>query len=237
MTKWSKAHPHIDCALVARADMILNEVTQFVLQHPRKGPKIDPREQALRSAVVANPRSPYALHDLAAYMGDKEMRGAHKALRQFRRNAHQRGKIFFQSLRMWLLTPFRTSSPQPTEGSARRHLPHFCGDPLAPCQTWSGANVRWICPETAACHAGEEEARSYYTIFSTPFPRTRCIHNHHPPFLTSIKILQNSLDRQAVFWGMTINRDVKGVHACWMDTPQQMDEILAQKNLMAQKQS
>ena len=62
-------------------------------------------------------------------MGDKEMRGAHKALRQFQRNAHHRGKKFFQSLRMWLLTPFCTSSPQPTEGSARRHLPHFCGDP------------------------------------------------------------------------------------------------------------
>ena len=129
MTKLSKAHPHTDCAPVARADMILNEITQFVIQHPRKEPEIDPWEQALRSAVIANPRSPYALHDWAAYMGDKEMRGAHKALRQFRRNAHHRGKNFFQSLRTWLLTPFRTSSPQPTEGSARRHLPHFPSDP------------------------------------------------------------------------------------------------------------
>ena len=95
MTKWSKAHPHTDCAPVARADMILNEITQFVIQHPRKEPETDPREQALRSAIIANPRSPYALHDWAAYMGDKEMRGAHKALRQFRRNAHHRGKNFF----------------------------------------------------------------------------------------------------------------------------------------------
>ena len=86
-------------------------------------------ESELYPQLSANPRSPYALHDWAAYMGDKEMRGAHKALRQFRRNAHHRGKIFFQSLRMWLLTPFRTSSPQPTEGSARRHLTHFFGDP------------------------------------------------------------------------------------------------------------
>ena len=62
-------------------------------------------------------------------MWDKEMRDAHKALRQFRKNAHHRGKIFFQSLKMLLLTPFCTSSPQPTEGSARRHLPHFSGDP------------------------------------------------------------------------------------------------------------
>ena len=36
-----------------------------------------------------------------------------QALRHFRRNAHQRGKNFFQSLRMWLLTAFRTTSPQP----------------------------------------------------------------------------------------------------------------------------
>ena len=80
MTKWSKAHPHTDCAPVARADMTLNEITQFVIRHPREERVIDPREQALRSAVIANPRSPYTLHDWAAYMGDKEMRGAHKAL-------------------------------------------------------------------------------------------------------------------------------------------------------------
>ena len=42
MTSWSKAHPHTDCAPVAMADMILNEITQFVLQHPRKEPEIDP---------------------------------------------------------------------------------------------------------------------------------------------------------------------------------------------------
>ena len=122
-------HPHTACAPVAVADIILNKITQFVVQYPRKEPEIDPREQALCSAVIANPRSPYTLHDWAAYMGDKEMRDAHKALRQFRRNAHHRGKSFLQSLRMWLLTPFRTSSPQPTEGSAWRHLPHFFGDP------------------------------------------------------------------------------------------------------------
>ena len=63
MTKWSKAHPHTDCVPVARADVILHENTQFVLQHPRKEPEIDPREQALRNAVITNPRSPYALHD------------------------------------------------------------------------------------------------------------------------------------------------------------------------------
>ena len=62
-------------------------------------------------------------------MGDKEMRDAHKALRWFRPNAHHRGENFFQSLQMWLLTTFRISSPQPTEGSARRHLHHFSGDP------------------------------------------------------------------------------------------------------------
>ena len=126
MTKWSKAHPHTDCALVARADRILNEIAQFVPQYPRKELEIDPWEQAVRSA---NPRSPYTLHDWVAYMGDKEMRGAHKALRQFRRNAHHQGKSFFQSLRIWLLTPFRTSSPQPTEGSTRWHLPHFSREP------------------------------------------------------------------------------------------------------------
>ena len=129
MTKWSKAHPHTDCAPVARANMILTEITQFVLQHPRKEPEIDPIEQALCSVVISNPRSPYTLHDWAAYMGDKETRGAHKALRQFGRNAHHRGKFFFQLLRMWVLTPFCTSNPQPTEGSARRHLPHFSGEP------------------------------------------------------------------------------------------------------------
>ena len=130
MTKWSKAHPHTNCAPIARADMILNEITHFVQKHPRKEREIDPWEQALRGAVIANPRSPYALHDWAAYMGDKEMRGADKALRQLLRNAHHRGKYFFQSLRMWLLTPFRTSCPQHTEGCARRRLPHFSSDPL-----------------------------------------------------------------------------------------------------------
>ena len=63
--------------------MILNEITQLVIQHPRKELEIDPRERALRSAVIANPRSPYTLDDWAAYMGDKEMRGTHKAIQQF----------------------------------------------------------------------------------------------------------------------------------------------------------
>ena len=111
MTIWSKAHRYTDCAPVARAGMIRNEITPFVIQHPRKEPEIDPREQALHSAIILNPRSPYALHDWAAYMGDKEMRGTHKALQRFRRNAHHRGKNFFRSLQMWLLNPFSYFQP------------------------------------------------------------------------------------------------------------------------------
>ena len=42
MTQWSKAHPHTDCAPVARADMILNEIMQFVIQHPRKNLRSTP---------------------------------------------------------------------------------------------------------------------------------------------------------------------------------------------------
>ena len=99
-TKWSKAHPHTDITPVATVDMILNEIMQFVLQHSRKEAEIDPCEQALCSVVIANPRSPYALHDWATHMGDKEMRRTHKASRQFRRNADHRGNFFFQSVRM-----------------------------------------------------------------------------------------------------------------------------------------
>ena len=59
----------------------------------------------------------------------KNMKRAQRHLRRFRKCAVRGRSTFFNALKWWLITPFRTTSPQPDTTSAAEHLPHFAGDP------------------------------------------------------------------------------------------------------------
>ena len=132
MSQWSKAHStHQDYIMhpLDRADAIIAAASSFVQAHPRPQPFQDAVEQQLADELHRNPTSKRAQQAWAHHRATNNMKRAQRHLRRFRKCAVRGRSTFFNALKWWLITPFRTTSPQPDTTSAAEHLPHFAGDP------------------------------------------------------------------------------------------------------------
>ena len=132
MSQWSKAHStHQDYIMhpLDRVDAIIAAASSFVQAHPRPEPVQDAVEQQLADELHRNRTSKRAQQAWAHHRATNNMKRAQRHLRRFRKCAVRGRSTFFNALKWWLITPFRTTGPQPDTTSATEHLPHFTGDP------------------------------------------------------------------------------------------------------------
>ena len=108
MSQWSKAHS-------TNQDHIMH-LPDRVAHSPQ--PIQDAVEQQLADELHCNPTSNRAEQAWAHHRATNNMKRAQRHLRRFRKCAVRGCSTFFDALKWWQITPFRTTSPQPDTTSA-----------------------------------------------------------------------------------------------------------------------